>query len=73
LARQADIHRATVETCLAAPTCTRVTVWDYTDRYSWIPEEFPGFGAAHLLDGDYLPKPAYGAVAGALGAPALPR
>lgn len=66
LARQADYYRDVVEGCLAVEGCTSLTVWGFTDRYSWVPSFFPGLGAAALLDEDYTSKPAYDAVAEAL-------
>jgi endo-1,4-beta-xylanase len=41
-------------------------VWGFTDRYSWIPAFFPGYGAADLYDTDYGPKAAQTAVVNAL-------
>jgi endo-1,4-beta-xylanase len=68
LARQAADYRAVVEACLAVEGCTGVTTWGLTDRYSWVPAFFPGYGAALLFDEQYAPKPAYDEVAAALGA-----
>ncbi len=67
LARQAADYRAVVENCLAVTRCQGVTVWGITDKYSWIPGVFPGQGAALLWDDNYQAKPAYAAVATALG------
>jgi endo-1,4-beta-xylanase len=44
----------------------RVTFWGFTDKRSWIPEVFAGWGSAHLYDEAYQPKPAYFAVLEAL-------
>ncbi len=49
--------------CAAA---SGVTIWDYTDKYSWIPAVFPGEGAALPWDEDLRPKPAYQALREAL-------
>jgi len=51
-----------VAACLKFPLCTAVQTWGVTDRYSWIPGTFPGFGAGLLFDAGYQPKPAYAAV-----------
>ena len=67
LARQAADYQTVVANCLAVTRCQGVTVWGITDRYSWIPDVFPGQGAALIWDDNYQPKPAYQAVATALG------
>ncbi|MEU9667510.1 endo-1,4-beta-xylanase, partial [Streptomyces bobili] len=41
-------------------------LWDYTDKYSWIPAFFPGEGAALPWDEQLAPKPAYYAIREAL-------
>ncbi|MFG2409122.1 endo-1,4-beta-xylanase [Streptomyces brevispora] len=66
-ATQSSYYRQVVEACLAVARCVGVTVWDYTDKYSWVPSTFPGEGAANLYDGNLAPKPAYYAVRTALG------
>ncbi|GAA2597667.1 endo-1,4-beta-xylanase [Winogradskya consettensis] len=74
LAQQAADYRSVVTACLAVTRCQGVTTWGVTDKYSWIPDVFPGEGAALLWDENYQPKPAYQAVAEALGGvtPAAP-
>ncbi|MGB2572390.1 endo-1,4-beta-xylanase [Micromonospora citrea] len=67
LATQAADYRKVVTACLAVSRCAGVTTWGITDRYSWIPQVFPGQGAALIWDDNYAPKPAYQAVAEALG------
>lgn len=62
LATQATYYRDVVDACLAVSRCTGVTVWGFTDRYSWVPDTFPGEGAALPYDENYLPKPAYDAL-----------
>jgi len=66
LAQQATYYGQTVAACLAVPACVGVTVWGFTDKYSWVPSGFPGEGAACLLDENLNPKPAYRAVEEAL-------
>ncbi|MDV3347094.1 endo-1,4-beta-xylanase [Leptothoe sp. LEGE 181152] len=56
---QAAIYEQIVETCLEADNCSSVTLWGFTDRYSWIPGFFKGFGDAHIFDENYKPKLAY--------------
>ncbi|MFH9863925.1 endo-1,4-beta-xylanase [Streptomyces sp. NPDC017202] len=66
LAQQADWYRDLTKACLAVRRCAGVTVWDYTDKYSWIPDFFPGEGAALPWDEQLAPKPAYHAIREAL-------
>ena len=66
-ATQTSYYRQATEACLAVARCVGITVWDYTDKYSWVPSTFPGEGAANLYDENLLPKPAYSAVRTALG------
>ncbi|MFE3514086.1 endo-1,4-beta-xylanase [Streptomyces sp. NPDC059166] len=67
LATQSTYYQRVVEACLAVRRCVGVTVWDWTDKYSWVPSTFPGQGAANLYDESLLPKPALAAVRTALG------
>ncbi|WP_328616004.1 endo-1,4-beta-xylanase [Amycolatopsis sp. NBC_00355] len=45
--------------CQAVRRCVEFTTWGFTDRHSWVPDVFPGEGAACLFDADLKPKPAY--------------
>ncbi|MBT9539788.1 endo-1,4-beta-xylanase [Thiobacillus sp.] len=62
LNKQAVIYRDTLKVCLAQPQCRSFSTWGTTDRYSWIPEYFPGKGAALLFGEDGQPKPVYESV-----------
>ncbi|MEV7689255.1 endo-1,4-beta-xylanase [Streptomyces bungoensis] len=66
LAEQATWYRDLTEACLAVRRCVGVTIWDFTDKYSWIPAVFPGEGAALPWDEQLNPKPAYTALREAL-------
>ncbi|GAA4722706.1 hypothetical protein Prum_071540 [Phytohabitans rumicis] len=66
LARQASVYGWATAACLAVPRCVSVTTWGFTDRYSWIPAAYPGWGAATMTDASYVEKPAYVAVQQAL-------
>jgi endo-1,4-beta-xylanase len=59
LAAQATAYGNAVRACRTQMRCRAVTVWGFTDKYSWIPGAFPGFGRAHLWDEALAPKPAY--------------
>jgi endo-1,4-beta-xylanase len=63
---QAGIYADLVHDCLAVSACRSFTFWGFTDRWSWIPGNQPGYGAATLLDDQLDPKPAYRAVHDAL-------
>ncbi len=68
--KQADGYVAVVGACLDVPGCVGVTVWEFTDKYSWIPDALPNQGNALLWTADYKPKPAYDAVMALLRAAA---
>jgi endo-1,4-beta-xylanase len=59
LAAQATAYANTMEACRAQPRCKAVTIWGISDKYSWIPAFFPGFGRALPFDASFQPKPAY--------------
>lgn len=62
LQQQATDYMSAFRACLSVARCTGVTVWGVTDAYSWVPNAFPGQGAALLFDENYNAKPAYFAV-----------
>ncbi|QNP73935.1 endo-1,4-beta-xylanase [Streptomyces roseirectus] len=66
LAEQAQWYADMTDACLAVRRCVGITIWDYTDKYSWIPAVFPGEGAALPWDEQLKPKPAYFALRNAL-------
>jgi endo-1,4-beta-xylanase len=66
LVDQATVYGDVVATCLRVRRCRGITTWGFTDRSSWIPGEFPGFGAALPFDEQLEPKPAYHSIAAAL-------
>ncbi|MDN3297625.1 endo-1,4-beta-xylanase [Streptomyces ficellus] len=67
LAQQKADYKAVTQACLAVARCAGVTVWGFTDADSWIPDVFPGQGAATPYDEGLRPKPAYFGIAEALG------
>jgi len=67
-AQQAKDYAATVGACAAVDKCVGVTIWDYTDKYSWIPSVFDGQGSALPWDENLQKKPEiYDAILSALG------
>ncbi|MBS1856043.1 MAG: endo-1,4-beta-xylanase [Acidobacteria bacterium] len=63
LAAQAKIYGDVTALCLKFPLCTAIQTWGFTDRHSWIPSSFAGYGAGLEFDASYQPKPAYDAMA----------
>lgn len=70
LQAQAALYREMLSACLSVAQCRSFSTWGVSDRYSWIPEFFPGRGAALLFDTDLQPKPAYRGIRKVLGASA---
>ncbi|GLZ02854.1 hypothetical protein Acsp03_03210 [Actinomadura sp. NBRC 104412] len=66
LAAQAADYTKVVSACVAVRRCRGVTLWGVTDKYSWVPDFFPGEGAALVFDENYAKKPAYFASLAAL-------
>ncbi|KAJ5476853.1 hypothetical protein N7475_002582 [Penicillium sp. IBT 31633x] len=67
LAQQSIDYQNTVAACVANTRCVGVTIWDYTDKYSWVPSVFTGEGAALPWDENLAKKPAYAGIFAALG------
>ncbi|KFH42785.1 Endo-1,4-beta-xylanase-like protein [Hapsidospora chrysogenum ATCC 11550] len=66
LAQQGDDFANVVGSCLDVPNCRGVTIWGFTDKYSWIPGVFPGEGAALLYDENLQKKPAWTSISSIL-------
>ncbi|KAJ6499807.1 endo-1,4-beta-xylanase A precursor [Mycena vulgaris] len=65
LAQQKTDYQTVISACKAVAGCVGITIWDYTDKYSWIPGVFSGQGAALPWDNNLVRKPAYdGIIAG---------
>ncbi|KUJ15229.1 uncharacterized protein LY89DRAFT_588206 [Mollisia scopiformis] len=67
LTQQGTDYVNTVMACVETKNCVGVTVWDFTDKYSWIPSTFSGQGDACLWYSDFTLHPAYYSVVTALG------
>jgi endo-1,4-beta-xylanase len=65
LEQQKADFETVISACTAVKDCVGVTVWEYADKYSWVPGTFVGMGAADPWDEDFNRKPAYdGIIAG---------
>ncbi|TCD60164.1 hypothetical protein EIP91_010623 [Steccherinum ochraceum] len=59
LAQQSKDYQTVISACQAVEGCVGVTIWDYTDKYSWVPQTFSGQGAACPWDQNLVEKPAF--------------
>ncbi|KAH7350522.1 glycoside hydrolase superfamily [Rhexocercosporidium sp. MPI-PUGE-AT-0058] len=65
VAQQKKDYQTTSAACVALTGCIGITVWDFDDKYSWIPSTFPGTGDGTMFDGRVTRKEAYfGALSG---------
>ncbi|KAI5120197.1 hypothetical protein M0805_006303 [Coniferiporia weirii] len=65
LAQQQKDYETVISQCKAVSGCIGATVWDFTDKYSWVPSTFSGQGDACPWDSNLVKKPAHdGIVAG---------
>ncbi|ORY54955.1 glycoside hydrolase superfamily [Pseudomassariella vexata] len=67
---QAAAYATVVGACLAQSGCIGITLWGFSDKYSWVPTTFPGEGEACLYDDTLSKKPAWTAVSSVLAAAA---
>lgn len=58
-AEQTAAYSKLMEIALTEPNAGSFIMWGYTDKKSWIPRAFPGYGFAHLYDKDGKAKPVY--------------
>jgi endo-1,4-beta-xylanase len=66
LAAQAKLYGELATICVQQPSCKVFQTWGFTDKYSWIPGFFPGYGWALPFDLNYQKKPAYTSILNAL-------
>ncbi|KAF9563191.1 endo-1,4-beta xylanase [Agrocybe pediades] len=59
LAQQEKDYQTVISACKAVRGCIGVTLWDWTDKFSWVPGTFAGQGAACPWDENFKRKPAY--------------
>lgn len=67
LSQQSTDYSNTVAACVETSRCVGITIWDWTDKYSWVPSTFSGQGAACPWDENLAKKPAYTGILTALG------
>jgi endo-1,4-beta-xylanase len=74
LQQQALAYGDAVRFCLEQPNCSALVLWGFTDKYTWVPGVFPGFGEPLIFNATYQAKPAYTALQSVLeaGAPQPP-
>ena len=46
LAQQKTDYQSVITACMGVEECVGITIWDWTDKYSWVPSTFAGQGAA---------------------------
>jgi endo-1,4-beta-xylanase len=63
---QNSYYTQVVDGCMNNTACAGVTIWGFTDKYSWVPDTFNGEGQALIYDASYNQKGAYTAVHNAL-------
>jgi len=66
LAQQSTEYAAVTKACVSVDGCVGITLWDFTDRYSFVPGTFTGFGYALPWNKDLTKKPAYDGIVAAL-------
>jgi endo-1,4-beta-xylanase len=66
-ATQAQNYYDSVASCMqVGRRCRGITVWDFDDKYSWVPSAFTGQGGADIYNETLQRKPAYYAIAEAI-------
>ncbi|KAG6839766.1 hypothetical protein C0991_011861 [Blastosporella zonata] len=59
LEQQKKDYETVIRACHNVPGCVGITIWDYSDKYSWVPGVFAGEGAPLPWDENLKKKPAY--------------
>ncbi|KAF9056976.1 endo-1,4-beta xylanase [Panaeolus papilionaceus] len=62
LAQQAKDYTTVITACKNVQRCVGVTLWDWTDKFSWVPGTFAGQGGACPWDENFVKKPAYSGI-----------
>lgn len=66
LKQQAADYTAVTQACMNLKRCVGITLWQYTDKYSWVPDVFAGQGSPCPWSETLEKKPAYFAMQSAL-------
>lgn len=66
LAQQSTEYAAVTKACLNVDGCVGITIWDFDDKMSWVPNTFTGYGYACPWAEDLSKKPAYYGIIDAL-------
>ncbi|KAI0067273.1 beta-1,4-endoxylanase [Artomyces pyxidatus] len=66
--QQKTDYQTVISACMSVEGCIGITIWDYTDKYSWVPSTFSGQGAACPWDDSLLKKPAFDGIVAAISA-----
>jgi endo-1,4-beta-xylanase len=64
--QQAQDYVSVFSACLGFARCNGILLWQFTDKYSWIPGVFPAAGDACLFDANFTAKPAFTSVSSLL-------
>ncbi|MCJ1244108.1 hypothetical protein MMC30_001306 [Trapelia coarctata] len=62
-------YRDTISACVQVKGCVGITVWGFSDKYSWISARPGGKGAACVWDTNLQKKPAYLGIIDGFGGP----
>ena len=62
IALQNDVYERLATIARTEPGAKSLILWGLSDKGSWIPRAFPGFGSANVFDKDMKKKPAYHAL-----------
>ncbi|KAJ3117948.1 hypothetical protein HK100_000709 [Physocladia obscura] len=67
LNQQETDYYSVVSACVQYSACIGVETWGISDKYSWIPSTFSGYGAALPYDANFVPKPAVTGIVNGFG------
>ncbi|KAK3690568.1 glycoside hydrolase superfamily [Podospora appendiculata] len=70
LVTQGNDFASVVGSCVDTTGCVGVTVWGFTDKYSWVPNTFSGAGDALIYDKNFAKKAAWTSISSVLAAKA---
>ena len=56
ITQQAQGYEDVLTACRTTERCVGITIWDFTDKYSWVPYVLEGFGSASPWDNQMILK-----------------